>query len=290
MLFDFHCHTTCSDGTLSPLELVRLAADSDVQLLSITDHDTAQAYIELENHPLPEGLKLVPGIEFSSQFSNRGVHILGIGIDPHHPEIKKAVQIQTQHRLERAQKIAYKLSKIGFGSEETLLEKVQTIANSHIIGRPHFAELLVKEGHCSTTDQAFKQYLGDNKSAFVKQAWPELDQVVHWITTSGGIAAIAHPDKYKMTRRKLCTFIEAFQCVGGEGFEVLCARQAPDTTNKLAALAREYDLYATMGSDFHSPKQTWLKLGMHTYVPRHCKSILEADALQNITRVAAPSS
>ena len=129
MLFDFHCHTTCSDGTLTPLELVHLAAESGVQLLSITDHDTAQAYTQLENHPLPTGLKLVPGIEFSSQFNHRGVHILGIGIDPHHPELKKAVQIQTQHRLDRAQKIAYKLSKIGFGSEGALLEKVQTIAN-----------------------------------------------------------------------------------------------------------------------------------------------------------------
>ena len=189
--------------------------------------------------------------------------------------MQEAAKVQQYNRWQRAEKIAHKLEKIGCGKAEHFLQVLAPLAETKAIGRPHFAQLLVEQGYFNNVEQAFRKALGDNKAAFVKQVWPGLDQAVHWITASGGIAIIAHPDKYRMTRRKLCCFIEEFCAVGGSGLEVLCARQTPDVTNKLTEVTKLYNLVASVGSDFHSPKQHWLKLGMHRQVPGNCRSILE---------------
>ena len=272
MTVDLHCHTTCSDGTLSPEALLQLAADNGVTLLSITDHDTVQAYEVLRHTPRPEGLTLVPGIEFSTSFANRGIHVLGLDIDPFHRIITEAVAIQSQTRFERAEKIGAKLKKIGI---EGAFEGAMALASEASIGRPHFAQFLIQNEFCKTTEEAFNKYLGDNRPGFVKQEWASLETVIHWITTAGGKAVIAHPDKYKMTRSKLVRMVQHFKSLGGHGMEILCARQAPHITQKLSQIAQANEVEASMGSDFHSPSQVWLRLGMHQDLPKGCQPVWE---------------
>lgn len=239
--------------------------------LSITDHDTLGAYAGA-GPELPEGFTLIPGIELSALCANRCVHILGLNVNPAAESMQQAVAIQTRHRQERAEKIADKLTKLGIADS---FAGASALA-SDVPGRPHFARHLVATGVCESENSAFKTYLGDNKPAFVKQAWPEMADVIHWIKSAGGIAVLAHPAKYDMTRRKICKLVAAFQGAGGQALELLCGRQTPQVTQTLLAIAQEYNLHASIGSDFHSPAQTWLKLGMHRALPKNCIGVWEA--------------
>jgi len=273
-LYDLHCHSTCSDGTLDPWLLVQRAADHGVQVLSITDHDTVDAYKLLNQKiqqlaaPLP--LQLIAGIEFSATYNKRCVHILGLDIDPSHPVMQTAVAIQTEHRQVRTLKIAAKFDKLNIPNS---LEGAKSFAQSASIGRPHFAQFLVENGYCKNQGDAFKRYLGDNKPGFVQQQWPDLEVINDWILQAGGIPVIAHPSKYGMTRSKLCKFVETFKNTGGLGIEVLCGPQTPQVTKTLTDIALQYNLAGSIGSDFHSPDQRWLHLGMHKTIPNKCPPI-----------------
>lgn len=259
-MIDYHCHTTCSDGTLKPLELLALAKSHGVTQLSITDHDTVAAYGEIKLSDIPEGLDLIPGIEFSCLWSNRTIHVIGLDLNLSSEVLHNGIAIQKQHRMNRAKRIAAKLEKMGIAGA---LEGARSFATDDNLGRPHFARFLVENGHVQSYEAAFKQYLGDNKAAFVKQEWPHIEEVVGWILTAGGIPILAHPDHYKMTRSKLCKLAAHFKSYGGVGMEVLTGRQRPEVAPKLIRIAKESGLIASIGSDFHSPSQAWLRLGMH---------------------------
>jgi predicted metal-dependent phosphoesterase TrpH len=180
------------------------------------------------------------------------------------------VKIQSQFRIERAERIAAKLEKCGIsGALQVALDK----AAGGNICRPHFAQFLVETGHCKSTDDAFKQYLSENKPAYVKQVWSSLEDIISWICDAGGKAMLAHPNKYNMTRSKLVRLLKQMKAYGGHGLEVLCARQAPHITQNLAKIAIELDMLVSIGSDFHSPTQTWLRLGMHEFAPSGCRAV-----------------
>ncbi len=259
-MIDFHCHTTCSDGTLSPQELLKLAEFHQVSQLSITDHDTVAAYSVLKPDDIPSSIRLIPGIEFSSFGLSRSIHIVGLNVDLQSDALHAGIEIQQEHRVSRAKRIALKLERCGVANP---YEGALEFTSEGNIGRPHFARYLVKAGYCQSLEAAFKQYLGDNKAAFVKQEWPAMDVVIQWILDAGGIPILAHPDHYNMTRSKLCRLTQIFKSYGGVGFEVISGRQRPETTDKLIRIAKEYELYGSIGSDFHSPSQAWLSLGMH---------------------------
>jgi len=271
MVYDLHCHTTCSDGELSPADLIDKAVENGVQTLSITDHDTLAAYSSLQS-TTPNALTLIPGVEFSTQWNGIGIHIVGLNVALECGALKSGEQAQQQARLSRAEKIAEKLEKFGL---ERPLEGAKQEAGSATLSRPHFARYMVKAGFSKSIDQAFKKYLGSGKPCDIKQHWAELETVVAWIKDSGGIAVLAHPHKYKMTRSKLVRFLDSFQACGGEAIEVISGNQAPNITQNMAQLAEQRNLLASLGSDFHSPRQSWVKLGMHTGLPKSCKPVWE---------------
>lgn len=262
MIIDLHSHTTLSDGSLTPHELVLRAIEKGVDALAVTDHDTIDAYMELPaSH---DSIKLIAGIEFSTQWENTGIHVLGLNIDLGSDAINTGAQFQSEARLSRARIIGEKLAKKGI---EDAFTGARELAIGGYIGRPHFAQHLVNVGKVSSIQAAFKKYLGAGKVGDVKQGWANLPQIIQWIRDANGIAVLAHPLKYKLTNSKLKRLLDCFLQEGGQGIEVVSGRQLPYQTQYLAQLCKQKNLLASCGSDFHRPTKHWAELGAFPQLP-----------------------
>jgi len=250
VLIDFHTHTTASDGTLDPRELVDRALAGNIDLLAVTDHDTVAGYKAAAEYYTqnPGAMRLISGIEFSCRWSGTTVHILGLGVDCDHPAMREGLAVLDRARRERGVKIASLMENRGFPGA---LAGALAAAGDSQLGRPHFATWMVAQGHVADHNQAFDKYLGQGKAGDVKAFWPELAQVTAWIVAAGGAAIIAHPLKYRFTRMKLRRLVVDFTAAGGAGIEILSGRQTPDQTAQLRRLAREFELEVSVGSDFH---------------------------------------
>lgn len=269
---DFHMHTSASDGELAVEELIDRAQRAGLQQIAITDHDTVAALPRARQLCQQCGLKLVAGVEVSSRWANQDIHVVGLGIDDQQPALQARLASQIQRRRERAMAIGEKLSRLGFaGAYEAAAE----IAPQGVPARPHFAEMLVKAGACRDRKQAFQRYLAAAKPAYVRTEWPQLDEVVAWIRDAGGVAVLAHPGRYKLTRTKLGRLIQAFAEAGGEALEVSVSTHTPDTVSWLANQCVKFGLYASQGSDYHGPSMRWVQLGKMPPLPSSCQPVLD---------------
>lgn len=267
-----HSHTCHSDGTLSPEALIARAKERGVAVLAITDHDTIAGLAIAQKAAEAVGVQLIPGIEFSSQWGSGGVHIVGLGIDVNAPVLMAAVERQELARQLRAQAIADRLLKVGFPGA---LLGAQEIAGDAALGRPHFAQYLVAVGAVKNINAAFKKYLGAGKPADVKYQWPLMDQVIQWIHAAGGVAVLAHPAKYELTRTKMCALVDSFVAAGGDAIEVISGLQPVAMTEDLVRIASSRNLHASCGSDFHVPDQPWQELGGFGRLPPQTKPVWE---------------
>lgn len=272
MIFDLHCHTHFSDGLLSPEAVITRAKEHGVSVLAITDHDTIAAIGIAQKAASDSGITLIPGIEFSSQWGKGGVHIVGLGIEINSPALKEAVTQQEEARTARALAIANRLSRAGFPGA---LEGAREIAGEGALGRPHFAQYLVSVGAVKNINTAFKKYLGAGKIADVKYQWPTMSDVIDWIHRAGGVAVLAHPAKYELTRTKMCALVDSFALAGGDAIEVISGLQPSALTEDLLKIANQRSLYASCGSDFHVPNQPWQELGSFGRLPAHAKPVWE---------------
>ncbi len=271
MIVDFHTHTLMSDGALSPAALMERALAQGVECLSITDHDTLGAYRDLD---VPQGLDIIPGVEFSCVWSGVTVHVVGLNIDLDNEALQAAVSEQEQAREQRAELIAQRLAKRGMAG---MLEAAQEQAGGRkALGRPDFAKALVARGDVSSIQQAFTRYLGAGKIGDVKSQWPELATVVEWINAAGGVAVLAHPLHYKLTRAKLRRLLIAFTEAGGRAMEVVNGRQwTQQDLDFLRASCRELGMLASIGSDFHAENR-WTELGCDTALVGDCVPVWQS--------------
>lgn len=272
MIFDLHCHTHFSDGMLSPEAVIARAKERGVGVLAITDHDTIAALGIAQKAAFDAGLTLISGVEFSSQWGRGGVHIVGLGVDLASPALIAALEFQEQARRARGLAIADRLAKAGFAGA---LTGAQEIAGGATLGRPHFAQYLVSVGAVKNINTAFKKYLGAGKPADVKYQWPPMAQVIEWIHAAGGVAVLAHPAKYELTRTKMCALVDSFVVAGGDALEVISGLQPTALTEDLLRIANTRSLYASCGSDFHIPDQPWQELGSFGQLPAHAKPVWE---------------
>ena len=256
--YDLHCHSTASDGALSPTELVRRAHEHGVTSLALTDHDTVSGISEAQREAKATGIHLIPGIELSASWQNKCFHIVGLGIDPDYPQLREATFNLQVMRMERAEKIAEKLEKKRIPGA---LEAVKKAAGEGMITRSHFADFLLSQFHVSTQQEAFDRYLGAGKAAFVSTTWSDLELAVNWITGSGGVAVLAHPLRYKLTASWMKRLLTAFKQAGGLGIEVVTGRYNADEIRTVAAYATRFELAGSVGSDFHNPANPWVELG-----------------------------
>ena len=263
VLADLHCHSLRSDGQLSPADLVDRAAEMGVGMLALTDHDTLSGLQEAKLQAQQHDIEIINGIEFSCVYNGMGIHVVGLGFDETHPGMLAAVALQEQRRQERAVTIAERLEKKG---AHGVMEEAQRVANGAQLGRPHFAQALINMGKVNNMAQAFKKYLGAGKPGDVKALWPDITEVVSWIVEAGGVAVLAHPDSYKLTRTKLKLLLTAFTAAGGRAVEVVTSTMESSFTSRMSEMCEEFNLLASQGSDFHGPKP-WTELGRFPKMP-----------------------
>ncbi|OPH50803.1 RNase RNM [Vibrio campbellii] len=265
MRIDLHSHTTASDGRFAPHDLVDRALSFDIEVLAITDHDTvdglapAKQYVEENNLPI----KIINGIEISTVWQNKDIHIVGLNIDPNSPALAELIQQQKSHRVERAALIAERLQK---ATREGVLEEVQQIAGDAPITRAHFAKWLVDNGYAKNMQMVFKKFLTRSNPGYVPPNWCAMKEAVDAIHAAGGQAVLAHPGRYQLTAKWVKRLLAAFVEAGGDAMEVAQPQQAQQERRNLADYAIQYKLLASQGSDFHYPSP-WMELGRNLWLP-----------------------
>lgn len=270
--YDLHCHSLASDGTLTPTEVIHRAQQMGVTTLALTDHDTVNGQAEAAKAAVSYDIEFIPGIEISTTWEKKCFHIIGLNIDPEHTALVSGIQQLQSLRTERAKTIAHKLEKKRIPNA---FEAVIKAAKGGMITRAHFASFLVTENHVRSQQEAFDRYLGQGKPAFVSTVWAELDVAIDWINQAGGIAVIAHPLRYRLTASWMKRFLRFFKENGGSGIEVVTGRINPDEISRATAYATQYDLAASVGSDFHSPENQWVELGRLAALPKNIKPVWE---------------
>lgn len=241
-----------------------------VSVIAVTDHDTIAGLSAARQAARDLGIGFINGIEISSLWMAAGVHIVGLGVNTDSVVLKDAVSHLQKVRTDRAVAIAEKFQKLGFGD---ILPAVQQLAGDAAVGRLHFARYLVEKGVSKSIQHAFKQYLGAGKQADVKYHWPAMAQVIEWIHEAGGLAVLAHPAKYGLTRSRMCRLIGDFAAAGGDAMEVISGQQESRLTTDLGRIATANGLLASCGSDFHVPDQGWQELGNFGALPAQCQPV-----------------
>jgi predicted metal-dependent phosphoesterase TrpH len=268
--YDLHSHSIASDGSLSPSELVILAKKSGVDCLALTDHDCTDGIEEAKFQAKASNLDFIPGIELSVSWEKFTIHIVGLNININHqPLIAGTIRLK-EYRQWRAEQIAKGLDEVGIKNS---LVGASQFSNGKMIGRMHFANFLVKNGYCKDIRKVFKNYLIKNKPGYIHGQWASLEDVISWIKGAGGVAVIAHPGRYPFKNKKLKLLINEFSEMGGQGIEVVSASHSIDEMHRMAMIANEFNLYASMGSDFHNPDASWNMLGKLRPLPEQCTPI-----------------
>ncbi len=281
MDIDLHCHSTASDGALTPRELVLRAHEQGVKILALTDHDTIEGLPEAQRTADEIGLQLINGIELSCVWGGTTIHILGYNFALDDPAIIAATQALHTGRWLRSEEIAKRLAAKGIPNA---LEGAQAIQaelgdSANAPARPHFAQYLVKVGHVRDHAEAFRKWLGSGKIGDVKQHWPTLEETVATLLQAQASISLAHLYHYKFTRTKRRRLVQDFVNAGGHALEVVNSMQPAEQVGTLSILAREFNLKVSAGSDFHLPQQ-WSELGRYRAVPDDLTPLLDFPKLQ----------
>ena len=256
---DLHCHSTFSDGTLTPAQLAQRARTAGVTLWALTDHDELAGIPDAQQAASAQGLDFLAGVEISVSFAQACVHIVGLGVDPAHPALQQGLADLRNSRGPRAQEMGRQLEAVGIPNAYE--GALRYVGNPALISRTHFARHLVETGVCKDIPEVFKHYLADGKPGHVPQRWASLQEAVGWITQAQGVAVMAHPARYGFTANEEHALFSSFCAGGGQAVEVVTGSHAPHEYATYAALARELGLAATRGSDFHSPQESKIDLG-----------------------------
>lgn len=270
MLYDLHSHSTASDGTLKPAELIKRAVEKGVDVLALTDHDTTAGYEEAARASSDLPIRLIAGVEISVTWEKQTLHILGLAIDRHNEKLQQGLAGLREFRVWRAQEIARRLEKHQF---ENALEGAKQFATGDLISRTHFAHYIVACNKAKNVADVFKKYLVNNKPGHVAGQWTTLETAIDWIKAAGGYAVIAHPARYRMSATKLRRLFETFKGLGGVGIEVVSGSHRPNECYQMANYAHKYELMASMGSDFHGPENPWIELGRISPLPKKCQPV-----------------
>ena len=261
---DLHMHTTHSDGTFTPRELIRHAREKGLTCISVTDHDTMSSFDECADEAKKIGIELIPGIEISAQFEPGTLHVLGFFLDRNQAELRSTLESIQKARKERNPQIIEELNRLGI---DITLKEVEAESGGKQIGRPHFAKVLFKKGVVKSMDDAFNQYLGKGKSAYIDKRRLSSRDSIQRIREAGGIAVIAHPKQMfpdveaihelPLLEKELARLVEE----GLGGIEAYNSCQSRQEAEQYKRLAKRFNLFVTGGSDFHGANKPDVVLG-----------------------------
>ena len=255
---DLHVHSTYSDGTLSPSELVKLAAKSGLSAFALTDHDTTDGIDEAIEEGRKYNIEVIPGIEISTSFKDKEIHIVGLFIDHHNKTFLSELGNEIERRNTRNMKMIEKFNDAGF---VVTMEELENMYPGSVITRAHFAGLMVKKGYVKDNREAFEKYLSDNGSLYVPRLRKTAADAISLIKSAGGISVLAHPLLYHLTYGELTALCKNLKAEG------LCAIESMYSTYKgfdeltVRKLAHETGLAESGGSDFHGANKPHISLG-----------------------------
>jgi predicted metal-dependent phosphoesterase TrpH len=257
-LIDLHTHSTASDGTFEPSELVILAKNTGLKALALTDHDTTEGLKSAYKTALEVGLPFVCGVEISVKFSGPGhFHLLGYFLKPEVPELKDTLERLQKARDERNKKMVEKLQALGISIS---MEELREVAKGEI-GRPHIANLLVKKGVVKSFEEAFEKYLKKGAPAYVPKALLSPQEAIELVLKAKGIPVLAHPVTLKLNYLELKNYLKELKDFGLMGIEAYYTEHSPEFTKVLLEYAKEFGFLVTGGSDFHGANKPDIKLG-----------------------------
>lgn len=246
---DLHMHSVFSDGNYTPEQLADMASENGVNLVSLTDHDEIAGNERMQKACEQKNIAFVPGVEISTNYANKEIHIVGLNIRTSCPELINALQETKAKRIERAKAISEKLKEMGYPG--ALEGAMKFVTNPNLVSRIHFAKWLVDIKAASTIDSAFEKFIGSGRPGFVPLKAPTIPQAVALIKLSGGIPVLAHPGRYGLKDWKLQALLDEFKNSGGKVIEVTTGSHSSKDNTMICQIAREQGFIASTGSDFH---------------------------------------
>lgn len=246
---DLHTHTTHSDGSASPKELITRASSKGARSIAITDHDTVDGFADARAAADGFGIEFIPGIEISADFSPGTMHILGYLIDGESLALKEQLAMLKNAREKRNPEIAHRLERLGF---DISYEEVARLAGNNVVGRPHFASVLVKKGYVRNIQEAFDTLLKKGAPAYVEKARLSPRDAIEVIHGAGGVAVLAHPYQLKLSSYEAADELVAeLAALGLDGIEAIYSRHSADQRSRYSEIALRHELLITGGSDYH---------------------------------------
>ena len=258
MFVDFHSHSTFSDGTLTPCELVKMANDKKIQMFSITDHDNVDGQLEAFSAAKSFGIDYVAGVEISCEYPTM-LDMLGYGYSVGNNFLVETLEELKKYRINRNTLMIEKLNGLGI---EITLEEVAAQAGGDVIGRPHFARVMQNKGYVSTKEEAFEKYLGDDRPGYVRKKRLTPQQAIELITIAGGVSVLAHPKYLNLEKTRFENLVKHLKDFGLWGIEVFYSKNTFSENVFFEEIALKYDLFITAGSDYHGANSMDVSLGM----------------------------
>jgi predicted metal-dependent phosphoesterase TrpH len=247
-IVDLHSHTTYSDGSATPFELIELACSGGARAVAITDHDTVAGLEEGRAAARELGIEFINGLELSAEYSPGTMHILGYYVDDRHPGLATKLEELRTARNARNPEIAIRLQAIGVNIEYA---EVAAMAGNDVVGRPHFARALVDRGHATSIQDAFDRFLAKGAAAYVEKKRFTPDESILLIHQAGGVAVLAHPYQLKLGRDRIESLLRELVEMGLDGIEAIYSRHSTEDRDYYSKLAKRFDLLITGGSDYH---------------------------------------
>ena len=273
-MVDLHIHTTASDGTCTPTEVVRLAGQQGLSVIAVTDHDTMRGVEEAIREGEKLGIEVIPGVEFSSDYRGRDTHVLGYGLDSAAPALDNALAWMIHSREARNSRIVELMRADGIDISAEELRKRYPNAT---IGRPHLAQILVEQGRADSVSDAFARFLNKGRPYYLPRTYLPFSDAVQTVLNCGGIPVLAHPLQYRYSAADLHTLVETAVMCGVQGIEVYYTGYDSEQRRQLLLLAEEFGLFATGGSDFHGGNKPDICIGIGRgglLVPQTCAESL----------------
>lgn len=258
---------------LAPAAVVARAAERGVRTLALTDHDELSGLDEAREHASAIGLEFVNGVEISVTWNRLALHVVGLRIDPKCAQLVHGLERIRKGRHERAAGIASGLDAAGIPG--SLAGARSFVTNPNLVGRTHFARFLVERGHARDVQSVFRKYLTAGKPGYVPHQWASLEDAVGWIKASGGMAVLAHPGRYGLSRPDCEALLSSFAAAGGCGIEVVTGSHSAEQYGMWAAYAQRFGLLASAGSDFHGPQEGRRDFGALPELPSGVKPVWE---------------
>lgn len=267
MAVDLHSHTYKSDGSLSPSELVKLAKEIGLSAVAITDHDTVDGLDEALSCGNEIGIKVIPGVELSTEYEGKDIHLVGLFIDHKNEVFANKLQEFVDSRILRNQKMCAKLTEAGIPVD---YDDLMNHFKESVVTRAHYARYMLEKGYIKSLPEAFERYIGDHSPCYIPREKITPIDGINLILSAGGVPILAHPVLYHMSKDRLDTLVSSLKEAGLIGIEAVYSTYNQGEERDIRVLAKKYDLLLSGGSDFHGAAKPGLNLGTgygKLYVP-----------------------